>query len=196
MVPPSPTADRTSTSTGRFLDTHNLISFFLSSLNWIAPPETRRRFYSATFKFCYQRPVLSSFFAAQIFFAFVPLLCFVGFSICAVLFISAIALGAGVFWVGVAAAILFWTLVVTCAIATTAWLWVAICLWSVRWIARITGFIEVPPQESQASTPKPFGAKRPWSGQPGGPVGQNGIEEAGTERTDPTITHWGTTNLT
>ncbi|EPS35410.1 hypothetical protein H072_11237 [Dactylellina haptotyla CBS 200.50] len=134
----------------RFPDTQNVVSFFLSALDKIAAPETRRRAYSAVFRFCYHRPVLSSFLAVQVLFALLPLICFIGFSICAILFFTSLALGISVFWVGIAAVILFWTLVITFTLAATTWLYLAFCLTTIRYIGRVTGYIETPPKPSQS----------------------------------------------
>ncbi|KAF3903850.1 hypothetical protein ABW20_dc0101247 [Dactylellina cionopaga] len=139
----------------QFPDTQNIVSFFLSTLDRIASPQIRQQIYNTVFRFCYQRPVLSSFLAIQVIFAVLPLICFIGFTTCAVLFFTAIALGVSVFWVGIAAVILFWTLVITFTLAATAWLYLAFCLASIRWLGRVTGYIETPPDQRSKQPTKP-----------------------------------------
>ncbi|KAK6502606.1 hypothetical protein TWF506_003186 [Arthrobotrys conoides] len=135
-----------SSSSPRYLpDTQNIISFILSTLDrFVASPETREKVYNAVFRFCYQRPILSSFLGVQVIFAFVPLVCFVGFSVAAGLVVSALALGVGVFWVLVAGVVLFWALVITFTLAAATWVYLAVCFVTVRRIGRATGYIETP----------------------------------------------------
>ncbi|KAJ6263956.1 hypothetical protein Dda_0093 [Drechslerella dactyloides] len=151
MAPETTTANTNGDHGHRRLDTQNVISFFLSLLDRIASPATRQRAYNAVFSFCYRRPAVSSFLAVQLFFAAVPVLCALGFSVCCVLFIAGVTFGAVVFCVGVAAVLLFWTLVFTATIATASWVSMACCLVCVRWIARVTGFIETPPRQETSS---------------------------------------------
>ncbi|KAF3930007.1 hypothetical protein ABW19_dt0200194 [Dactylella cylindrospora] len=143
------------------VDTQNIISFFLSTLDRVAAPQTRQQFYSSVFKFCYQRPVLSSFLALQLLFALIPLASFVGFCVCTALLITATALGVAIFWVGVAGFVLFWTLVVTFTLAASTWLFLAASFISIRWVGKATGYLEVPPppqpakKQSTQPSPKP-----------------------------------------
>ncbi|KAK6353601.1 hypothetical protein TWF696_005564 [Orbilia brochopaga] len=136
----------------RFPDTQNVISFFLSILDRIASPQTRQRAYSAAFQFCYHRPVLSSFLVVQLLFALLPLLCFIGFSVCVILFATAVALGAGILCVGTAAVILFWALVIAFTLAASTWVYLACCFICIRWIARVSGYLETPPATTKPQT--------------------------------------------
>ncbi|KAF3923587.1 hypothetical protein ABW21_db0201428 [Orbilia brochopaga] len=139
------------TTASRFPDTQNIMSFFLSLLDRIASPATRQRAYDAVFRFCYQRPVLSSFLSVQLLFAMLPMLCFLGFSVCAVLMAAAVTVGAGVFCVGVAAVILFWALVITFTLAASTWMYLACCFVCIRWIARVSGYLEPSATKSQTT---------------------------------------------
>ncbi|KAF3181827.1 hypothetical protein EYR41_007546 [Orbilia oligospora] len=150
-MPSAITYKSTSSSNRYFPDTQNIMSFVLSTLDRIASPETRQRAYNTVFRFCYQRPILSSFLGVQLLFAFVPLLCFIGFSVSAILFLSALALGAGLFWVLVAGVVLFWALVITFTLAAATWVYLAVCFVSIRKVGRATGYIETP--GSQRSRP-------------------------------------------
>ncbi|KAK6496119.1 hypothetical protein TWF481_002142 [Arthrobotrys musiformis] len=142
-------------STGRYFpDTQNIMSFLLSTADRIASPETRQRAYNTVFRFCYQRPILSSFLGVQLLFAFVPLLCFIGFSVSAILFLSALALGVGLFWVLVAGVVLFWALVITFTLAAATWLYLAVCFVAIRRVGRATGYLETPGVQKGGSSTK------------------------------------------
>ncbi|KAK6330676.1 hypothetical protein TWF718_002873 [Orbilia javanica] len=157
-----PSTKMTSTITYRstshyFPDTQNIMSFILSTMDKIASPETRQRAYNTVFRFCYQRPILSSFLGVQLLFAFVPLLCFIGFSVSTILFLSALALGFGLFWVLVAGVVLFWALVITFTLAAATWAYLAVCFVTIRKIGRATGYLETPagPKSGSAKTSAP-----------------------------------------
>ncbi|KAK6342158.1 hypothetical protein TWF730_001637 [Orbilia blumenaviensis] len=150
------TATTRQSFTGYLPDTQNIMSFVLSTMDKVAPPQARQRAYNAVFRFCYQRPVLSSFLGVQLLFAFVPLLCFIGFSVSAILLLSALALGVGLFWVLVAGVVLFWALVITFTLAAATWVYLAFCFVAVRRIGKATGYIETPGDERSKST-KPVG---------------------------------------
>ncbi|KAK6522343.1 hypothetical protein TWF281_002909 [Arthrobotrys megalospora] len=175
----SSTSTQLQSSNRQFPDTQNIMSFILSTLDRIASPETRKRAYNAVFRFCYQRPVLSSFLGVQLLFAFVPLLCFIGFSVSAILCLSALAFGVGLFWVLVAGVVLFWALVITFTLAAGTWIYLAFCFVTIRRIGRATGYLETPGDQKGRSTTK----------TPGGNL-QNEKEEGGKNGSSTSGEKW------
>ncbi|KAK6542420.1 hypothetical protein TWF694_006375 [Orbilia ellipsospora] len=119
---------------GGYFDTQKTVSLFYSSLDRLASPEARQNAYDNTLKFGHQRPVLSSYIILQLLFALIPLLLFIGFTICTVLFSVSVALCFSFFWAGVAVVVLFWTILLTFTFASVSWLFLAGCFYFVKWV--------------------------------------------------------------
>ncbi|KAJ4389536.1 hypothetical protein N0V93_007006 [Gnomoniopsis smithogilvyi] len=90
----------------------------------VVTPDSRQKAYDALWSFAQERPILSSFLAAQVLFSLLPLLLFASFAFGTVALAAISALLFSLFWIGVAALVLGGTLFVTSSLALLSWAWV------------------------------------------------------------------------
>ncbi|KAF5577226.1 kinase [Fusarium pseudoanthophilum] len=110
------------------------IAYARSSVDRVAPPNSRQKAYDNTASFASSRPILFSFIVSQLLLSFLPLLIFLTFSLSTILFALGAAIVFALFWIGVALLVLVPALLATSSIAVLVWGWAIGSFIIARWL--------------------------------------------------------------